>query len=137
MKNGRRGQFLTDRDAWAGSAEELLTEPAPRTDCPAHLPDAVEPQFPWKAWPTMEQVMHLRWCHRMMVAIICSSARTEQVMRGLGSGAVRRLADAAGAPDGNGTHDAAGRPYPHHCPATAKVRKTPSWPRSWANFSLF
>ena len=68
-------------------------------------------------------------------------------MRGLGSGALRRLADSdaadapadrpAGAPDGNGTHDAAGRPYPHHCPATAKVRKPPSWPRSWANFSLF
>eukprot|EP01060_Flectonema_neradi_P002678 TRINITY_DN116_c0_g1_i2.p1 TRINITY_DN116_c0_g1~~TRINITY_DN116_c0_g1_i2.p1 ORF type:complete len:484 (+),score=144.53 TRINITY_DN116_c0_g1_i2:45-1496(+) len=31
---------LSKRDAWAGTFEEYLSEETPRTDCPAHLPDA-------------------------------------------------------------------------------------------------
>ena len=38
--------FLTKRDAWAGSFEELLLD-APRRDTPAHLPDAPNPAQPW------------------------------------------------------------------------------------------
>jgi len=39
--------FLTERDAWAGNVEELMTEPRPRQDCPMHFPDAPEPVSPW------------------------------------------------------------------------------------------
>ena len=35
--------FLTKRDAWAGSFDELLTLSKPRTDAPLHLPDAPPP----------------------------------------------------------------------------------------------
>jgi hypothetical protein len=35
--------FLTRRDAWAGSFDELLTLDAPRTDAPMHLPAAPAP----------------------------------------------------------------------------------------------
>ena len=35
--------FLTKRDAWAGSFDELLTLDTPRTDTPLHLPDAPPP----------------------------------------------------------------------------------------------
>jgi hypothetical protein len=35
--------FLTKRDAWAGSFHELLTLDAPRTDTPMHLPAAPPP----------------------------------------------------------------------------------------------
>jgi len=35
--------FLTKRDAWAGSFDELLTLPSPRMDAPLHLPEAPEP----------------------------------------------------------------------------------------------
>ena len=38
--------FLTKRDAWAGSFEELLLD-EPRTDAPLHLPTAPEPVGPW------------------------------------------------------------------------------------------
>ena len=31
------------RDAWAGSFHSLLTEKAPRTDCPMHLPEPPPP----------------------------------------------------------------------------------------------
>ena len=38
--------FLTKRDAWAGSFEELLLDqPRPDSDCPMHLPDA---PLPWR-----------------------------------------------------------------------------------------
>mmetsp|Transcript_8908 Transcript_8908/g.23122 ORF Transcript_8908/g.23122 Transcript_8908/m.23122 type:complete len:514 (+) Transcript_8908:67-1608(+) len=36
-------RFLTRRDAWAGSFHEELTEQAPRTDAPLHLPEAPTP----------------------------------------------------------------------------------------------
>ena len=42
--------FLTKRDAWAGSFEELLLE-NPRTDAPVHLPDAPAPATPWTPPP--------------------------------------------------------------------------------------
>jgi len=39
--------FLTQRDAWAGSFEELLLdEVRPDADCPMHLPDAPKPWTP-------------------------------------------------------------------------------------------
>ncbi|KAJ4950439.1 hypothetical protein NE237_027271 [Protea cynaroides] len=34
--------FLTKRDAWAGTFETLLTRTTPRTDCPVTLPDPVK-----------------------------------------------------------------------------------------------
>jgi phospholipase C len=43
--------FLTNRDAWAGSFHELLTEPKPRADAPMHLPDAPLPATPWDPPP--------------------------------------------------------------------------------------
>lgn len=35
-------QFLTKRDAWAGTFETLLTRTTPRTDCPVTLPEPVK-----------------------------------------------------------------------------------------------
>ena len=46
--------FLTKRDAWAGSFDELLTLDAPRGDAPLHLPDAPKPAVPFppnQGWP--------------------------------------------------------------------------------------
>ena len=46
--------FLTKRDAWAGSFDELLTLDTPRDDAPLHLPDAPEPAVPFppnQGWP--------------------------------------------------------------------------------------
>ena len=34
--------FLTKRDAWAGSFSHLLSQTEPRTDCPMTLPEAPE-----------------------------------------------------------------------------------------------
>ena len=48
--------FLTKRDAWAGSFDELLLD-EPRTDCPMHLPDAPEPAAPWGPIPTVEELL--------------------------------------------------------------------------------
>ena len=45
--------FLTKRDAWAGSFDELLTLSEPR-DTPLHLPDAPKPAVPFppnQGWP--------------------------------------------------------------------------------------
>ena len=42
--------FLTKRDAWAGSFEELLLD-APRGDAPMHLPDAPPAAAPWDPPP--------------------------------------------------------------------------------------
>eukprot|EP00930_Biecheleria_cincta_P100062 TRINITY_DN91677_c0_g1_i1.p1 TRINITY_DN91677_c0_g1~~TRINITY_DN91677_c0_g1_i1.p1 ORF type:complete len:610 (-),score=110.75 TRINITY_DN91677_c0_g1_i1:521-2080(-) len=42
--------FLTKRDAWAGSFDELLLD-APRSDAPMHLPDAPPPAAPWDPPP--------------------------------------------------------------------------------------
>jgi hypothetical protein len=44
--------FLTQRDRWAGSFEELLLD-APRdvSDTPQHLPDAPKPAAPWTPPP--------------------------------------------------------------------------------------
>ena len=39
--------FLTQRDAWAGSFHELLTEEIPREDCPLHLPTPPVPATPF------------------------------------------------------------------------------------------
>ncbi len=39
--------FLTNRDRWAGSFEELLTLDEPRTDAPLHLPTAPKPATPF------------------------------------------------------------------------------------------
>ena len=39
--------FLTNRDRWAGSFEELLTLDEPRTDAPLHLPSAPTPVTPF------------------------------------------------------------------------------------------
>jgi len=44
--------FLTKRDAWAGSFDELLLE-VPRTDTPTHLPDAPAPSTPWDPPPPL------------------------------------------------------------------------------------
>ncbi|TKY68766.1 Non-specific phospholipase C4 [Spatholobus suberectus] len=35
-------EFLTKRDAWAGTFEGLLTRSSPRTDCPVNLPDPIK-----------------------------------------------------------------------------------------------
>ena len=44
--------FLTKRDEWAGSLHELLTEDAPRTDAPIHLPTSPTPKIPFGPnWP--------------------------------------------------------------------------------------
>ena len=46
--------FLTKRDAWAGSFDELLTLDAPREDAPLHLPEAPKPAVPFppnQGWP--------------------------------------------------------------------------------------
>ena len=42
--------FLTKRDEWAGSFDELLLD-TPRTDAPYHLPEAPEPASPWTPPP--------------------------------------------------------------------------------------
>jgi len=42
--------FLTKRDAWAGSFDELLLD-VPRTDCPMHLPEAPPAASPWDPPP--------------------------------------------------------------------------------------
>jgi phospholipase C len=42
--------FLTKRDAWAGSFDEVLLS-KPRTDAPMHLPEALPPRNPWKPPP--------------------------------------------------------------------------------------
>ena len=42
--------FLTKRDAWAGSFDELLLD-EPRTDCPMHFPAAPDPATPWTPPP--------------------------------------------------------------------------------------
>ena len=42
--------FLTRRDAWAGSFEKELELDAPRTDCPMHLPDAPAPATGREKW---------------------------------------------------------------------------------------
>eukprot|EP01043_Picozoa_sp_COSAG02_P038190 COSAG02_NODE_2926_length_7728_cov_3.194521_6_plen_399_part_00 len=45
------GGFLTERDAWAGTFDELLLDvPRQQGDMPMHLPDAPEPSTPWKPW---------------------------------------------------------------------------------------
>ena len=44
--------FLTKRDAWAGSFDELLLDaPRPEADCPMHLPDPPTPAHPWTPPP--------------------------------------------------------------------------------------
>ena len=46
--------FLTKRDAWAGSFDELLTLSEPRGDAPLHLPEAPKPAVPFppnQGWP--------------------------------------------------------------------------------------
>jgi hypothetical protein len=48
MTTGLPG-FLTNRDRWAGSFEELLTLDEPRTDAPLHLPTAPKPATPFPA----------------------------------------------------------------------------------------
>lgn len=42
--------FLTKRDAWAGTFDELLLD-APRADTPVHLPEAPAPAQPWGPIP--------------------------------------------------------------------------------------
>eukprot|EP00746_Dinoflagellata_sp_MGD_P032444 gnl/MRDRNA2_/MRDRNA2_177224_c0_seq1.p1 gnl/MRDRNA2_/MRDRNA2_177224_c0~~gnl/MRDRNA2_/MRDRNA2_177224_c0_seq1.p1 ORF type:complete len:315 (+),score=73.18 gnl/MRDRNA2_/MRDRNA2_177224_c0_seq1:47-991(+) len=44
--------FLTKRDAWAGSFEELLMDAPTNINTPMHLPDAPEPAAPWDPPPT-------------------------------------------------------------------------------------
>jgi phospholipase C len=45
------GGFLTERDAWAGTFDELLLDvPRQQGDMPMHLPDAPEPAEPWLPW---------------------------------------------------------------------------------------
>eukprot|EP01043_Picozoa_sp_COSAG02_P064859 COSAG02_NODE_9612_length_2160_cov_3.200974_2_plen_173_part_00 len=45
-------QFLTRRDEWAGTFEELLMdEPRVDADCPMHLPDPPTPAHPWTPPP--------------------------------------------------------------------------------------
>ena len=46
------GGFLTERDAWAGSFEEVLLDvPREENDMPMHLPEAPAPASPWLPWP--------------------------------------------------------------------------------------
>ena len=45
--------FLTKRDAWAGSFDELLLA-SPRTDCPTHLPQEPPPATPWTPPPKLQ-----------------------------------------------------------------------------------
>uniref|UniRef100_A0A7S2GIL3 Phospholipase C n=1 Tax=Haptolina brevifila TaxID=156173 RepID=A0A7S2GIL3_9EUKA len=48
--------FLTKRDEWAGSFDELLLdEPRPDSDMPMHLPQAPEPAQPWSPPPGATQ----------------------------------------------------------------------------------
>ena len=47
--------FLTKRDAWAGSFDELLLLDRPRTDAPLHLPDPAAPAHPWLKPPPEEE----------------------------------------------------------------------------------
>ena len=44
--------FLTKRDAWAGSFDELLLD-SPRMDAPMHFPDAPPPAAPWDPAPSI------------------------------------------------------------------------------------
>ena len=44
--------FLTKRDEWAGSFDELLLD-APRDDAPMHLPDPPAPAKPWTPAPPL------------------------------------------------------------------------------------
>ena len=45
--------FLTARDAWAGSFDELLVDkPRSNTDCPMHLPTAPNASSPWGVPPS-------------------------------------------------------------------------------------
>eukprot|EP01052_Picozoa_sp_SAG31_P001372 SAG31_NODE_47_length_30979_cov_41.708841_6_plen_492_part_00 len=47
--------FLTKRDEWAGTFDELLLD-APRDDCPMHLPDAPKPGKPWTPPPPLVEL---------------------------------------------------------------------------------
>jgi hypothetical protein len=48
-------QFLTKRDEWAGTFEELLMDqPRADADCPMHLPDPPTPAHPWTPPPKEE-----------------------------------------------------------------------------------
>jgi phospholipase C len=45
------GGFLTKRDAWAGTFDELLLDvPRQPADMPLHLPEAPQPAEPWLPW---------------------------------------------------------------------------------------
>jgi len=46
--------FLTKRDAWAGSFDELLLN-EPRTDCPMHFPEPPKPASPWTPPPDSQR----------------------------------------------------------------------------------
>uniref|UniRef100_A0A7S3JZJ1 Phosphoesterase n=1 Tax=Aureoumbra lagunensis TaxID=44058 RepID=A0A7S3JZJ1_9STRA len=46
--------FLTKRDAWAGTFDELFSESSPRTDTPLHLPQAPNASSPWDPPPTTD-----------------------------------------------------------------------------------
>ena len=49
-------QFLTKRDEWAGTFEELLMdEPRADADCPMHLPDPPAPAHPWTPPPKEDE----------------------------------------------------------------------------------
>jgi phospholipase C len=51
--------FLTKRDAWAGSFDELLLDkPRPEADCPLHLPEAPKPAAPWNPPPPGTAPVH-------------------------------------------------------------------------------
>jgi len=39
--------FLTKRDAWAGTFDQLMTLDEPRTDCPMHFPEPPPVSSPW------------------------------------------------------------------------------------------
>ena len=101
--------FLTTRDSWAGNIEEVLTEAAPRTDCPVHLPDAPDPVSPWPHWPTMAEVMAGRGA---------GTRRRQQV---LGDDAAALSGGRGVTMASNETHTAEGEPRPHHCPAQRRV----------------
>lgn len=47
--------FLTKRDEWAGSLEELLLDTPRGDDSPMHLPDPPKPAKPWTPAPPLEQ----------------------------------------------------------------------------------
>mmetsp|Transcript_51952 Transcript_51952/g.143913 ORF Transcript_51952/g.143913 Transcript_51952/m.143913 type:complete len:512 (-) Transcript_51952:14-1549(-) len=68
--------FLTKRDAWAGSFDELLLD-APRTDCPMHFPEPPTPAAPWDPPPDARHATSPAATHPSKRELVESSAGGE------------------------------------------------------------